>query len=83
MEGVVDLKAVLMSVLQELRKIKMKNNYLEEKLSKCQEEKKSKDKGSTQIIVDLKNQLQKAKKIEEDLVVQLKKRIQDSKKREK
>ena len=55
----------------------MKNNYLEEKLSKCQEEHKSKDKGSSQIIIDLNNQLQEAKKIQEDLVVQLKKRIQD------
>ena len=55
----------------------MKNNSLEEKLSKCQEEKKSKDKGSSQIIIDLNNWLQEAKKIEEDLVVQLKKRIQD------
>ena len=38
MEGVVELKAQLMSALEELRKSKMKNNYLEENLSKCREE---------------------------------------------
>ena len=75
-----DLKAKLMSALEELKKIRMKNNALEEKLSKCQEEHKSKDKDSSQIIIDLKNQLQEAKNIEEDLVVHLKKRIQDSEK---
>ena len=42
----------------------MQNNYLEEKLSKCQEEQKSKDKESSQIIIDLNNLLQEAKKIE-------------------
>ena len=78
MEGVVGLKAELMSALEELKKSRMKNNYLEEKFSKCQEEKKSKDKESSQIIIDLKNQLQEAKKIEEDLDLQLKRRIQES-----
>ena len=32
MEGVVDLKAELMSALEELKKSRMKNNYLEEML---------------------------------------------------
>ena len=72
-----------MSALEELRKRKMKNNSLEEKLSKCQEEHKSKDKESIQIINDLQNQLQEAKKIEEDLDLHLKRRIQDSYKLEK
>ena len=53
MEGVVDLKVELISALEELRKSRMKNNSLEEKLSKCQEEHKSKDKESIQIINDL------------------------------
>ena len=55
MEGVVDLKAELMSALEELKKNRTKNNYLEEKLSKFQEEQKSKHKESSQIIIDLKN----------------------------
>ena len=40
MGGVVELKEELMSALEELEKSKMKNNSLEEKLSKCQEEQK-------------------------------------------
>ena len=47
----------------------------------CQNAKKSRDqkiKESSQIIIDLKNQLQEAKNIEEDLDLQLKRRIQES-----
>ena len=42
MEGEVDLKEELISALEELRKSRMKNNSLKEKLSKYQEEKKFK-----------------------------------------
>ena len=42
MEGEVDLKEELISSLEELRKIIMKNKYLKEKLSKGQGENKSK-----------------------------------------
>ena len=55
MEGGVNLREELISAFEKLRKSRMKNNYLEENLSKCQEEQKSKDKGSSQIIIDLKN----------------------------
>ena len=65
-EGEVDLKVELISALEELRKSRMKNKSLKEKLSK--------DKESSQIIIDLKNQLQETKRIEEDLVLQLKKK---------
>ena len=51
---------------------------MEEQLSKFQEEHKSKHKELSQIIIDLKNQLQEAKKIGEDLDLQLKRRIQES-----
>ena len=76
-EGEADLQDEIINALEELEKGRRRNKYLKEKLSKCQEEKKSKDKGSSQIIIDLKNQLQEAKNIEEDLVVHLKKRIQE------
>ena len=55
-EGEVDLKVELISALEELRKSRMKNKSLKEKLSK--------DKESTQMIIDVKKQLQEAKRIE-------------------
>ena len=45
-------------------------------MSKYQEE-------TNQIIIDLKNQLQEAKNIEDNIVVQLRKRLQDYEKHEK
>lgn len=78
-EGEVDLKAELISSLEELRKSKKKNKQLRPQLSKYEEEQKSRNEESRQIIVDLKIQLQEAKKIEEGLELQLKERIQDSK----
>ena len=60
-----------MVVVDGIEKCRRKNKFLKEKLSKYQEE-------TNQIIIDLKNQLQEAKKIVEDLVVLLKKRIEDS-----
>ena len=44
MEGEVNLKEEVISALEELRKSGMNNNYLKEKWSKYQEEKKSKEK---------------------------------------
>ena len=63
-----DLKAELISALEELRKSRMKKKSLKEQLSK--------DKESTQIIIDVRKQLQEAKRIEEDLVLHLKKKNQ-------
>ena len=42
-EGEVDLEAELISALEEIEKCRRRNKYLKEKLSKCQEEKKSKE----------------------------------------
>ena len=65
-----------MDVVDEIEICRKRNKVLKEKLSKYQAE-------TNQIIIDLRNQLQEAKKTEEDLVVLLKKRIQDSEKLEK
>ena len=68
-----DIEAQYMAVVDEIEKCRKINKVLKEKLSKYQEE-------TNQIIMDLKNQLQEAKKTEEDLVVLLKERIHNSEK---
>ena len=70
-ESEVDIEAEYMAIVDEIERCRKRNKVLKEKLSKYQEE-------TNQIITDLRNQLQEAKKSEEDLVVLLKKRIQDS-----
>ena len=75
-ESEVDIEAQYMVVVDEIERCRKRNKVLKEKLSKYQEE-------TNQIITDLRNQLQEAKKSEEDLLVILRKRIQDSKKLEK
>ena len=64
-----DIEANSMAVVDEIERSRKRNKILKEKMSKYQEE-------TNQIIIDLRNQLQKAKKSEEDLVVFLRKRIQ-------
>ena len=71
-----DIEAEYMAVVDEIERCRKRIKVLKEKLSKYQEE-------TNQIITDLRNQLQEAKKSEEDLVVLLGKRIQDSEKLEK
>ena len=71
-----DIEVECMAVVDETERCRKKNKFLKEKLSKYQEE-------TIKIITDLRNQLQEAKKSEEDLVVLLRKRIQDSGKLEK
>ena len=75
-ESEVDTEAQYMAVIDEIEKCRKRNKVLKEKLSKYEEE-------TNQIILDWKNELQEAKKIEEDLVVLFKKRIQDSQKTRK
>ena len=75
-ESEVDIESEYMAVVDEIERCRKRNKVLKEKLSKYQED-------TNQIITDLRNQLQEAKKSEEDLVVLLKKRIQDSEKLEK
>ena len=52
MEGEVELKEELISALKELRKRRIKNKSLKEKLSKYQEEKKSKPSKNSYAIQD-------------------------------
>ena len=73
MEGEVDLRAELISALEELRKTKKKNKQLRTQLSVNEEEKKYKIEESNRIISKLPTRLQEVKKIEEDLELQLKK----------
>ena len=75
-ESEVDIEFEYMATVDEIERCRKRNKVLKEKLSKYQE-------GTNQIITDLRNQLQEAKKSEEDLVVLLRKRIQDSEKLEK
>ena len=71
-----DIEAHYMAAVDEIERCRKRNRYLKEKLSKYQEE-------TNQIITDLRNQIQEAKKSEEHLVVLLKKRNQDYEKLEK
>ena len=71
-----DIEAQYMVAIDEIEKSRKRNKILKEKLSKYQEE-------TNQIIIDLKNHLQEAKKTGDNLVVLLKERIQDSYKIEK
>ena len=71
-----DIEAQYMADVDEIEKSGERNKVLKEKLSKYQEE-------TNQTIMDLKNHLQEAKKVEEDLVVLVKERIQDFEKLEK
>ena len=75
-ESEVDIEAEYMDDVDEIERSRKRNKVLKEKLSKYQEE-------INQIITDLRNQIQEAKKSEEDLVVLLRKRIQDYEKLEK
>ena len=75
-ESEVGIEAEYMVDVDEIKICRKRNKDLKEKLYKYQEE-------TNQIITNLRNQLQEAKKSEEDLVVLLRKRIQDSEKLEK
>ena len=75
-ESEVDIEAEYMVVVDEIERCRKRKKVLKEKLPKYEEE-------TNQIINDLRNQLQEAKKGEEDLVFLLWKRIQDSEKLEK
>ena len=66
-----DIEVEYMAAVDEIEWCRKRNKVLKEKLSKYQEE-------TNHIIIDLRNQLQEAKKSEEDLVVFPRKRIQDS-----
>jgi hypothetical protein len=73
-EGEFDLEGELISALEELRRYRRKNKSLKEQLLDYKEEQKSREeevsksiKKTKQIIVDLKTQLQEAKRIEEIL----------------
>ena len=72
----VDIEAKYMAFVDEIERSRKRNKVLKEKLSKYQEE-------TNHIITNLRNQLQEAKKSEEDLVVFLRKRIQDFEKLQK
>ena len=69
-ESEVDIEAEYMAVVDEIERCRKRNKVLKEKLSKYKEE-------TNHIIIDLRNQLQEAKKSEEDLIFLLRKRIQD------
>ena len=72
-EDVVDLEAELVSALEELGKYKR----MYKKLKKSYEKFEGKNNDAERIIVDLKNQLQEAKKVENNLEQQMKKREQE------
>ena len=75
-ESKVDIEAEWMAVVDEIEISRKINEVLKEKPSKYQEE-------TNHILTNLRNQIQEAKKSEEDLIVLLRKRIQDSEKLEK
>ena len=60
-ESEVDIEVEYMADVDEIERYRKRNKVLKENLSKYQEE-------TNQIITDLRNQLQEAKKSEEDLV---------------
>jgi hypothetical protein len=88
-EGEVYLEGELISALEELRKYKKKNKSLREQLLEHEEKQKSREKEvlitikeSEQIIIDLKTQLQEAKRIEEVISKQLNEKQLDCEKLE-
>jgi chromosome segregation ATPase len=88
-EGEVDLEGELISALEELRRYRRKNKSLKEQLLDYKEEQKSREeevsksiKKTEQIIVDLKTQLQEAKRIEEILSKRLNDKEQNCEKLE-
>ena len=75
-ESKVDIEARYMVAVHEIERCRKRNKVLKEKLSKYQEE-------TNQIITDLRNQLQEAKKSEEGIAILLRKIIRNSEKLEK